>query len=248
MDYALPKFPSIKREVRRGRSVYDGYQRGGFLTSEENAKALHRDPVHAAGLAIARGRTLVAPQKRLNIFLILRHFLSTIPDGNIIEFGSYRGGFAMFMASVCKAERPNVRVFSLDTFAGMPSTDPAIDLNQKGRFADVDYEEMVAHAKASGLDNLEFVRGLFEDTAAAALERAGPIAIAHIDCDIRSAVAYSYDVVKPYLVNGAYVVFDDATVPGCIGATEAVEELVIRRDGKHAEQIFPHFVFRHNLE
>ena len=28
------------------------------------------------------------------------------------------------------------------------------------------------------------------------------------------------------------------------GATEVVESLVIRRDGMHSEQIFPHYVFR----
>ena len=33
------------------------------------------------------------------------------------------------------------------------------------------------------------------------------------------------------MVNGGYVVFDDAAVSSCLGATEAVEDLVIRRDG-----------------
>ena len=40
------------------------------------------------------------------------------------------------------------------------------------------------------------------------------------------------------------MVFDDATAASCLGATEVVEELVIRRDGRHCEQIYPHFVFR----
>ena len=43
---------------------------------------------------------------------------------------------------------------------------------------------------------------------------------------------------------GGYYVFDDATVSSCIGATEVVEDLVIRRDGLNSEQIYPHFVFR----
>ena len=45
-------------------------------------------------------------------------------------------------------------------------------------------------------------------------------------------------------LGGGYVVFDDATVSSCIGATEAVEDLLIRRDGLNSEQIYPHFVFR----
>ncbi len=49
------------------------------------------------------------------------------------------------------------------------------------------------------------------------------------------------------MVRGGYYVFDDATVSSCLGATEAVEELVVRRDGLHAEQIHPQFVFRAGL-
>jgi len=50
--------------------------------------------------------------------------------------------------------------------------------------------------------------------------------------------------VRRYMVGGGYIVLDDATSPSCIGATEAVESLIIRRDGMNSEQISPHFVFR----
>jgi hypothetical protein len=46
------------------------------------------------------------------------------------------------------------------------------------------------------------------------------------------------------MVKGGYVVFDDATVSSCMGATEIVEDLLIRRDGLNSEQIWPDFVFR----
>jgi hypothetical protein len=50
------------------------------------------------------------------------------------------------------------------------------------------------------------------------------------------------------MVPGGYLVFDDATVSSCLGATEAVEQILIRRDGLSSEQIFPHFVFRSGLK
>ena len=77
-----------------------------------------------------------------------------------------------------------------------------------------------------------------------ALAEIGLVCLAHVDCDIYDAVAYSYEQVKPYLTNGAYPIFDDPLVPSCIGAFEAVEELLVRRNGLHAEQVFPHLVFR----
>jgi hypothetical protein len=76
------------------------------------------------------------------------------------------------------------------------------------------------------------------------LAEARRIALAHVDCDIYDAVKYSYQVSKPYMVPMGYVVFDDATASSCIGATEAVEDTVIRQDGLFSEQVFPHHVFR----
>jgi hypothetical protein len=76
------------------------------------------------------------------------------------------------------------------------------------------------------------------------LAAAPPVLLAHIDCDVYDAVAYAWETVQPCMAPGGYVVFDDAHTSGCLGATEAVEELVIRRDGLHCEQIWPHFVFR----
>jgi hypothetical protein len=101
---------------------------------------------------------------------------------------------------------------------------------------------------SAGVDNVDLVQGRFEDTAAPLMQRLGQsVALAHIDSDIYSAIATAYDAVRPHMVRGGYYVFDDATVTSCLGATEAVEELVVRRDGLHAEQIFPQFVFRAGL-
>jgi hypothetical protein len=62
--------------------------------------------------------------------------------------------------------------------------------------------------------------------------------------DIHAAVAAAYEAVRGAMVPGGYLVFDDATVSSCLGATEVVETLAIRRDGLSSEQIYPHFVFR----
>jgi predicted O-methyltransferase YrrM len=244
MDNYLPKV-RVTNGLRAGRNVYEGYQRGWGLERTKLPQSVRSDPLFAESLKVAVGRSAINPMRRMNLFLILRFFLQNIPQGNIIEFGSYRGGTAMFMAAVCKGLGLDTRVYALDTFEGMPETDSAVDLFAQKSFSQTNYAEIVATARAYNLTNIEFVKGLFQDTAKGTLDRAGKIALAHIDCDIRSGVIYSYEVVKPYLVPGAYIVFDDATSSGCIGATEAVEEYVIARDGKLSEQIFPHFVFRH---
>jgi predicted O-methyltransferase YrrM len=243
-DEYLPRFDGVPEGFRHGRNVREGYVRGWGLQYGDLRERVRADPLYREALEVASGRTVVAEDNRMNIFLILKFFLPKLAPGNIVEFGSYRGGNALFMAYVAARLLPGVRVYALDTFAGMPETDHDVDAHRAGDFADVDLPELRRFAQSRRLDNVEFVQGLFEDTAPALLRRAGPVALAHIDCDIRSAVVTSYECVKPYMVPGGYIVFDDATVSSCIGATEAVEELLVRRDGLNSEQIFPHFVFR----
>ena len=245
-DY-LPVFRDIPQELRHGRRVHDGYARGWGIQFGDLRDQVRQDSLYTEALALSTGRTVVSEDNRINLFLILRFFLGRIPSGHIVEFGSYKGGNAIFMAYVVAKLYPGMKVYSLDTFTGMPVVDSAIDAHQQGDFQDVDLDELQTFVRSNGLKNLEFVQGLFEDTAPSVLRRARRIVLAHVDCDIYSSVAYSYEVVKEYMVPGGYLVFDDATVSSCLGATEAVEQILIRRDGLNSEQIFPQFVFRAGL-
>lgn len=148
------------------------------------------------------------------------------------------------MAYVAKRLYPGMRVFALDTFEGMPQTDKSVDAHNAGDFSDTDITSLQARIDELKLDNMVLVKGLFEDTNESVMAQAGSISLAHIDCDIAPAVRCSYEGVRSYMVDGGYIVFDDATVSSCIGATEVVEDLLIRRDGLNSEQIWPHFVFR----
>jgi hypothetical protein len=230
--------------TRKMRNIRDGYARGWGLQCGQFRESVREDPLYQEACKLALGRSVVSEDNRMNIYLILKYFLPYIPFGHIVEFGSYKGGNALFMAYVVDRLYPGRKVFALDTFSGMPETESAIDAHSAGDFQDVDLFELLEFAEKEGVRNIEFIQGLFQETAPSALAKIGSIVLAHIDCDIYSAVAYAYDLVKNYMVPGGYFVFDDATTSSCLGATEAVEEFVIRRDGLHSEQIFPQFVFR----
>jgi predicted O-methyltransferase YrrM len=244
MESYLPDLPGLSKGARHGRSVYEGYQRGWGLQFADLAQKILADPLYRDAYAVAADRTIMSEANRMNIFLIMRFFMSRIPTGHVVEYGSYRGGSAIFMAYVARQLYPGVRVFALDTFAGMPETDKSVDAHNAGDFSDTDLESLRRRVAELGLDNLELVKGRFEDTNAGVMAKAGRIALAHIDCDIAPAVRYAYRGVRPHMVQGGYIVFDDATVSSCIGATEVVEETLIRGDGLHSEQIWPHYVFR----
>ncbi len=242
----LPVFSHIPEGLQRGRSVRDGYARGWGLQFGELPARIAADPLYREAVALAGGRTVQSEANRMNIYLLLRLFLERLPAGNIVEYGSWRGGSAIFMAKVCQGVLPGVQVYALDTFAGMPTTDSRIDAHRGGDFSGVELDELRAYSKSVGLTNLHFRQGLFQDTVPGLLPSAGPLRLVHIDCDIRSAVAYAYEASLPQMVEGGYIVFDDSLFSSCLGATEVVEELVIRRDALHSEQVYPHHVFRAN--
>lgn len=244
MESYLPELKGMIKGIRHGRNVYEGYQRGWGLQFGGLREKILKDSLYKEAFAVARDRTIMSEENRMNIFLLLRFFLDKIPFGHIVEYGSYRGGSAIFMAYVVQKLYPGMKVFALDSFEGMPQTDKNIDAHNEGDFSDVDLGRLQRRVNELKLDNLVLIKGFFEDTNDSVMEIAGKIRLAHIDCDIAPAVKYSYEGVKPFIVDGGYIVFDDATVSSCIGATEVVEDLIIRRDGKNSEQIFPHFVFR----
>src|ERR1043166_5320186 len=124
----------------------------------------------------------------MNLFLLFKFFLPKIGLGHIVEFGSYKGGSAIFMAYLAQRFLGEVNVYGFDTFAGMPPTDHGIDLHRAGDFQDINLEELRQYVAQLGLTNLHFVQGRFEETVPATLETVGPLAVVHIDCDIYSAV------------------------------------------------------------
>lgn len=244
MESYLPAFNGIVEGYRNHRNVHDGYQRGWGLQFGGLRDKILLDPLYVEAFSVAQDRTIMSEENRMNIFLLMRFYLDKIPFGHIVEYGSYRGGSAIFMAYVAKNLYPGMKVFALDTFEGMPVTDKHVDAHNSGDFSNVDLDQLLARRDQLELDNLIVVKGLFDATNDGVMAQAQNICLAHIDCDIAPAVRFAYEGVRPYIVDGGYLVFDDATVSSCISATEVVEDLLIRRDGLNSEQIWPHFVFR----
>lgn len=230
-------------EPRFGRNIRDGYLRGTGLAYGTLVQDIRADGDYQEALRLAAGRSICWEPRLMNLYLLIRFYLPKL--GDIVEFGSYRGGSAIFMASLAKRYMPDARVWGLDTFEGMPDTDTGVDLHVRGNFNDVDYDALNAYIGTIDLPNLRFVKGLFEQTTDGVLAKAQKLALAHIDCDIQSAATYTWDRVKPHMAAGGYVVFDDATEASCLGATEAIERELIQKDGLCSEQIYPHYVFRY---
>jgi len=146
----LPRFPQVSQELRNGRSIHDGYVRGWGLQFGDLLQQIERDNDYQACFSIAQGRTIQNPASRANLFLLIAFYLPPLSEvGHIVEFGSYKGGSALFMAAAAKRFLPNTRVFAFDTFQGMPATDRSIDLHSAGDFSDVDLDDLRNHSVSS---------------------------------------------------------------------------------------------------
>lgn len=231
-------------ELHRGVNLRAGYTRGVGLEFSEVLKRLYeQQPDFAEARRMVGSATITTDPKIANLFIIIARELANLPHGHIVEFGSYKGGLAVLMALTAKAYLPGVKVFSFDTFAGMPETRPD-DLHKQGDFSDSSVEAVQAFADECGADNLVLIPGLFADTAAKALKDIGQVALAHFDADIYQAGVDAYEAVRPHMVSGGYYVWDDPTFSSCIGAMHMVEDYLVRRDGLSAEQVYPHLVYR----
>jgi predicted O-methyltransferase YrrM len=238
---------AVAQGVHGGRAPYEGYQRGVGLEYGDLRQAVESHPLYQEALRAATNRTVMSVDRLKNLFLIVAVFFDALESRNIIEFGCYRGGSVLFFATLLKRLYPKAKVYGLDTFKGMPASTRELDLHGEGEFADTSIEDIRKAARKLRLDNVILVQGLVQDTFPSGAPRDARFGLAHIDLDLYAPIKYVQDAVWDRMAPGGYVVYDDATASTCIGATQAVEELIADRR-VHSEQVFPHFVFRAGLD
>ncbi len=211
------------------------------------SKQIEIHPLYQQALNAAGGRSVLDQRRIQNLFLLLTCYLPELSVQNCIEFGVYRGGSTLFMAYILRALYPAATLFSLDTFEGMPAADAKIDLHGEGDFKDTSLDDIRRAAATQKLNNIVFIKGLVEDTFPTQIDNSIKFGLAHIDLDIYPAIRHCQKYVYRFMTLGGYVVYDDATVSSCIGATQAVEEFIAETNSR-SEQIYPHFVFRADLQ
>lgn len=242
---SLPAVPGLERIFEDGRCLYDGYQRATPVKYGSLGEEVKRDPIYRKALAAARQpavESMVTEARFINLFILIKFFLRDLDSRNIIEFGAFKGGSAVFMATLLAEYYPGARLLSLDTFAGLPALKTGVDKPPED-FLAINLERTRKTARALGLTNLEFVQGLIEDTATGACRSLGSIGLAHIDVVLYGPSVFAHNIALEYLTPGGYLVQDDALEPTCPGATLAVEEM-IRGRGLSMEQVWPQIVFR----
>ena len=209
---------SMLDEMTQGRNLRDGYLRGTGIQFGGIRTLCANDPVFTQAYSLARHlASPVGDDALCNFFLLLKYYLPRLGKGHIVEFGTDKGGSALFLARVALEYLPGTKVYCFDSFQGMPPADPKLDLHVGGQFHNSE-QILVQLAKECNLRNVEVVKGFFEKTVPCILPTLGPGSLAHIDCDLYQSVAQCYEGASKVLVPGGYLVFDDPLISSCLGA------------------------------
>lgn len=229
-----------------GRDILAGHFRGCRLEfADLVGQVLCSDPIFMAAMHAARERgSLLSDNKLANLYLILRYAMPKA--GQVFEFGSFRGGSAVFIATALKQLGRSTRIYAFDTFEGMPDTDLLRDHHRKGDFADSDFEGLNAYVAAHDLSShLVLVKGMFNLTLPGVLSQGHQPGLVHIDCDIYEPIKYVIRACQTHLLAGSHIVLDDPLHGSCLGAFDAVQELLVRELDLTAEQAYPQLVYRY---
>jgi hypothetical protein len=170
--------------------------------------------------------------------------------GVLIEAGTARGGSAIVIAAAKQPERP-LKVYDVFGMIPPPTERDGADVHKRyakivgggakgpgGQtyygYRDELYEEVAESFRRLGMppeeQNVELIRGLFEDT----IEGDEPVALAHLDGDWYESTMTCLTRIAPRLVPGGRIVLDDYYMWS--GCRMAVDEYFEDRDGFRFER------------
>jgi O-methyltransferase len=149
---------------------------------------------------------------------LLRLLLRTrVLDGVVVELGVYQGGSLKAMAEVV----PEKTCYGFDTFEGQPAASwRQGDVHQPGEFGDTSLEAVRAAMPA----NVVLLPGRFPETAASF---GRTICFAHVDMDLEQSTQDAIEWLKPRMVAGGIIVFDDYGWKNCPGVGKAIRRAAL---------------------
>ena len=166
-------------------------------------------------------------------------------EGDIIEFGSYRGGSAIFIANVAKKLGITGTVYALDTFTGLPAADPTLDFLTSNDFKNASFESLSERISKLGLTNLIPIKGPFQETTSNLLKCSQKILLSYLDCKTYESTRCALSAVLPHMhAQGGYLLLHDPIHSNGLGPFQAMEEM-IETHQLYAEQAYPHMVYRY---
>ena len=163
----------------------------------------------------------------MDLCQLLKNTIDNGIEGDIAEFGSYRGHSGYLMAALLAQLGASKTLYLFDTFSAFPQESYGID-QFWSRSHPVDFAAV--RAKFEAFPFVRFVQGDFTRTFdEAGIER---LALAYVDCDAYRSTAYLIRRIYPeILCPGGIMVFEDYGHAQLLGNRVAVDDYFTDRSG-----------------
>ena len=140
-------------------------------------------------------------------------------EGDVVEFGVFKGGSLLAMA-----KNTNKKIYGLDTFEGLPKPNKEIDgersyvikMNNTNIFA---VQNML---DKNNIKNVELMQGLFKDTILELKDKR--FSFAYVDCDLYEGTKQALEFLMPRMNKGGIIAIDDFCSNYYLGVRKAVLE------------------------
>jgi Macrocin-O-methyltransferase (TylF) len=169
--------------------------------------------------AAVRRNTMLSPARLLSLFTHARVLCRENRPGQFVECGVAAGGSSALLATVIARHSVQPRrLFSFDTFEGMPDSSPLdIAFGQpaeatgwgRGTCAAPQDSLLDLCRKLGAESAVEPVQGLFADTLPAHRARIGAIALLHLDGDWYTSTRDVLENLFDQVVPGGFIQIDD---------------------------------------
>lgn len=151
-------------------------------------------------------------------------------DGAVAELGVYQGGALKAMAETV----PEKICYGFDTFAGQPAESwREGDVHLPGEFGDTS----LAAVAAAMPSNVRLVPGLFPWSA---VDVCGGwrFCFCHVDFDLGKSTADAIEWLRPRMVPGGLIVFDDWRWRNCPGVAAAIDAAGLQVTQSAVHQVY----------
>ncbi|HCS29504.1 MAG TPA: hypothetical protein DIW43_18760 [Spongiibacteraceae bacterium] len=163
----------------------------------------------------------------LDLFQLIKQIVVNEVEGDIAEFGSFRGHSGWLISRSLEVLESSKRLYMFDTFENFPDEPLGVDAFWSATHK-VDFKEV--KDKLSGFKNTFLVKGDF--TISLESSPLDSVSLAFVDCDSFRATEYLINIIPDkYLTPNGLFVLEDYGHPALLGNRLAVHEhLAGRKD------------------
>ena len=191
-EMILRKFSRI--DTRKPRIIMAGV---GHLEFQDK---LYNDTLKTS---VISPRAFGYPNMLIHLYQSLLYIKKYNLEGDIAEFGVYRGGTAVFLARIIQSIGMKSRIFGFDTFSGFPKSRSVLDMYNDPHDEFFDYEAVAQYCKPF---DIELIKGDINETYTRLKDT--KLVLSFFDTDNYSPTRNSLELCYKQTVKGGILAFD----------------------------------------